>query len=117
MLACAGRKKMEAFRRKRIIDERFALTTLQNPTLEVRSRDELIEDARRQAEALVLAKIVPQAVAEAAVKVFAEGAAPSDAVEAAPSNVVEVAAYDLVEAPAETLEPAPETAEFVVMEA
>ena len=117
---------MEAFRRRRIIDERFALTTLQDPTLDARYRDELIEDARRQAEALVAAKIVPQAAAQAAVKVFTEVAAPSDpveaalpgsTVEAAPSNVVEVAAYDLVEAAAEALEPAPETAEFLVMEA
>jgi hypothetical protein len=108
---------MEAFRRRRIIDERFALTTLQDPTLDARYRAQQTEDARRQAEALVIAKIVPQAAAQAAVKVFTEVAGPSDAVEAAPSNVVEVAAYDPVEAPAETLEPAPETAEFVAMEA
>ncbi|HEY4879929.1 MAG TPA: hypothetical protein VIH97_12455 [Candidatus Acidoferrales bacterium] len=100
---------MEAFRRRRILDQRFALTTLQDPALEARYRAQQTEDTRRQAEALVLAKIVPQAAAQAAVKVFAEVAAPS--------NVVEVAAYDLVEAAAETLEPAPETAELVPMEA
>ena len=93
---------MQAFRRKRIIDERFALTTLQNLTFDVRSRDELIEDAGRQAEVLVAAKVVP----EAAVKVFREAAAPSEVVEVASPDIVEVAETEVVEAAAPAPEPA-----------
>ena len=115
---------MKPFRRSRDFDGRFALTTLQNPTLEVRSRDELIEDARRrQAQVLVAAGIVGAADAQAAAQAFRELAAPSDPVEpaapsstvaAAPSDVVEAASPDIAEAAApdavEAAAPTPEPA-------
>ena len=98
---------MKPFRRSRDFDGRFALTTLQNPMCEVRSREELIEDARRrQAQVLVAAGIVGAADARAAAQAFRELAAPSDPVEpaapssavaAAPSNVVEVEPCDALE--------------------
>ena len=115
---------MKPFRRSRDFDGRFALTTLQNPMCELRSREELIEDARRrQAQVLVAAGIVGDADARAAAQAFRELAAPSDAVEpaassstvaAVPSDVVEVASPDIAEAAApdavEAAAPAPEPA-------
>ena len=93
---------MIPFRRSRDFDGRFALTTLQNPMCELRSREELIEDARRrQAQVLVAAGIVGDADARAAAQAFRELAAPSDPVEAAvpeAMEVVEVAAHNVVDA-------------------
>ena len=69
---------------------------------ELRSREELIEDARRrQAQDLVAAGIVGDADARAAAQAFRELAAPSDPVEAAvpeAMEVVEVAAHNVVDA-------------------
>ena len=112
---------MKPFRRSRDFDGRFALTTLQNPTCEVRSREELIEDARRrQAQVLVAAGIVGAADARAAAQAFRELAAPSDPVEpaapsstvaAAPSDVVEAASPDIAEAAAPDAVPNSQSAE------
>jgi hypothetical protein len=53
-------KKMKAFQRRRIIDDRFALTTLQNPSLEIRSKIEMVEDAAREFDARAAAALPPE---------------------------------------------------------
>jgi hypothetical protein len=96
---------MKPFRRSRDFDGRFALTTLQNPNLDVRSMAERMQDARRQAEAQVEAEMAARDAAKPlapaseyeAVKPSEEPAAQTNPFAANPPTVPEVITPDTID--------------------
>src|SRR5271155_3968732 len=82
MLFWARRKNMRRFRKFR--DERFALTTLQNPLVEVRTYAELVQAAQKERENQAAAAQIPAPVP---VEVPATPPLPAPAVECVPDSI------------------------------
>jgi hypothetical protein len=82
MLIWARRKNMRRFRKFR--DERFALTTLQNPLVEVRTYAELVQAAQQERENRAAAAQIPAPVT---VEVPATPPPPAPVVECAPDSI------------------------------